>query len=375
MERRTENFSKQGEIILRSDASEPITIEAQTEVAIIKDEKFRHAINFEPQNAVAQAQRMSLMNELEIQEFSAKLSKIKTEQFYELISNDALHSDESAAFEVRTAEVEARVEVVEPESILNIIEDGVSQDYLDYQVNMPAAEISDQMDDTEGVVENYENRMVAESLDVDPPVEELISSIEETFASYEEEVFGELLIAMITGDIADSYQDYDDTTVGINGDEFIETSNLPVEITKNPLEEVVPLLAEYEAEMREQAIDLISLIYKAANELKSEVGLSEEEKGLLIIEIEQNIEELFTVLGIEIDEDKLQKYVELLVLTLSDELLSESIDIDTDYLNRMGTREYAVFNKRTLAGVLPQIDDDLNIIEQIGGYTIKVCSL
>lgn len=274
-------------------------------------------------------------------------------QFYERSQSDSLVFAEPANVTHQPNKtVDYNSSLVEAANL----EDAVTVELLGLQLDRQAAE----------------SEMYAESTDDASEIQDLITDIEASLETDEQEIAAELLIGILTLDYGSlggieifdmSLLNPAETTVPIEG---------RIEISQNAFDKFTAFLEKYEPDVRTQAAESIISISEIVNELNSESRLEEEVNEQLIVELEERIYDLFSTLGIKLEDKQAQKFVELLLLILEKDQ-SVKREYDIDYLNGIGTREYKPLARRSILGGLTQLaSNELKNVELIGKYTVQV---
>lgn len=241
------------------------------------------------------------------------------------------------------------------------------------EVGVPDIEIIDKLTSVDQQPKSRESKVFSESLDISKEANGLINDIATSFELTWQELLSESLTYISTAVIKNNNQEYDNfDSTNIEEENAIEPLNSRPEPIQNPIEKIASFLEQYEPDVREQEIELINSIYEVVNKFKSANDFNEENKQQLIIEINQIIHELFSVLEIELEDEHANRCVELFLLNLANQF-SEPEDYDINYLNRMGTREYKpMISKFLLSRVMQTVRSHLGYEQLIGKYTIQV---
>lgn len=204
-------------------------------------------------------------------------------------------------------------------------------------------------------------------------VESLINDIEASFESLGQEAVGELLLDLLLSE-DEIKQDEIQKPLYINDlgkADFQEE----VGLEQSPLAKFSEYLDDFDPDIRTKAIEVISSISQVIQVVRAAEDMPEDEKDLLIIELEIKLRELFTTLGFEVEDEIISQYIKLLLLTRENSP-ADLNEYDIDYLNSMGTREYKPsLTAPLLSGSSLQnvYDDEVNHAVIIGKYTLQVC--
>lgn len=337
----------------------------------------------------------------EVQSLATWLNEVETAQIYEHLQNDSLLFSEAAGGRVDAEPVVASETESSGSAVAELASDpgpvGTFEiEAVDHPEITEAADNYDRPAEFESSVVVSDDGLIVgsvelqrphpktqsqaiethvESLDIPMEVESVISEIEDSFASPEQEILGALVIGILTADVFDAYPN--DMVIGQSPENAEAAGRLSgqSETILLSTDKFTAYLEKFEPEVRAQAAELVNSISEVVNKIKSEDDILEQEKTQLIAELEQTIHELYAILGIELADEQAHKYVALLLLALDNKTpASKNHDYAIEYLNKMGTREYKPFAGSFVPdGQIQSADRQSKHVALIGNYTTQMC--
>ena len=336
------------------------------EVVTRQDEIIQHTVSPERNVGAVQAATTPDITEEEITVLATWLSEVESAQIYERLENEDLHFTEVTS----DNDVKEVIIGVNSRQLAESINAGNEPADIEQHIDTVEDELVVDIDESQPDTHDKDNEANNDTLVISNNIEDLINGIEDAFETAEQEIPGELLIYILTTDIDNALPKVETVLLFPKVEESAETIDTQLE---NPLDKFSSYLENYESDVRNQAVELISSISELVNELKSEDNLSQEDKEQFVIELEQTIHDLFATLGLELEDEQAHKFVELLLMTLDNEQFVTR-EYDIDYLNRMGTREYKPLNGSSiLSGLVQTASKEIKQVELVGKYTIQMC--